>query len=414
MAQNDGGREMFAYSSSRFYQEGSRGSTLILFLGIVAALCVLAVALVTVLANAQHFTSRDKARTTAFDVAEGAVDVTMQSLSTGWPTESNPWTNASFTANAPAFANTFGVTYGAAQGDAVWVSVVDDTSDSPWDAGNGTSLGNGRLWVDAQARVNGVSARIRAMVEARFYEPNVPRGVAVCSEGRLLSNAAGGNTASGKNKIGMQDVSIGGPQPVAIAIWGLPSEDPPVPPIENSEVAWPYVDQNPPGMPHADELITPQMITDLTLIAKQTGKLFENGALPGHDDFYGLCVVKAPAGTTITLGQSGGGSNPDPYNSPTLPGMLLVLGGATLKLTGNTQYYGVVYSEGEIAADKGNPIIFGMVVTKGSFDMRGVAQVIYREDCLINLNHQFQTSTKLVPNFWRELTPVAHTPTPAP
>jgi hypothetical protein len=285
------------------------------------------------------------------------------------------------------------------------VSVLDDSTAGAAGAVGWDQNDNGYLWIDAQARVNNVSSRIRAMVQARFYEMNVPLGVAVCANGDLLSNAAGGNTASGKNKIGAQDVSIGGPQPVAIAIWGT---------IENPEVAWPYVDQDPPWKPRPEELITPQMITDLTLIAKQTGKLFENGALPSHDDFYGLCVVKAPAGTTITLGQSGGGNKPDPYNSPTSPGVLLVLGGATLKLAGNTEYYGVVYSEGNIGVAQGNPIIFGMVVTKGTFDMGGVAQVIYREDCLINLNHQFQTSTKIVPNYWRELKPVDHTPTPAP
>ena len=54
-----------------------------------------------------------------------------------------------------------------------------------------------------------------------------------------------------------------------------------------------------------------------------------------------------------------------------------------------------------------------MLVTKGCFDMAGVAQVIYREDVLSNLNRQFQTSTKLVTGYWRELQPIDHS-TPSP
>jgi len=381
--------------ASRRYRSGGRGAALVLFLGIMAALSILVVGMVAVLANAQHLTSRDKARTTAFDVTEAAIDVTMQAVSRTWPEQTSPWTATAFTTKAPAFTSTFGVTYAATQGNSVWVSVLDDAVTGPstegWDAND-----NGYLWIDAQARVNGVSSRIRTLVQAKFYEMNVPRGVAVCANGNLLSNAAGGNTASGKNKIGAGDVSIGGPQPVSIAIWGT---------IENPEVAWPYVDQDPPTKPRPEEILTPDLIADLTQIASQTGKLFENGAMPGHDDFNGLCVVKAPAGTTVQIGQNGHDAS---YNTALSPGILLVLGGATLKFAGNTEYYGVVYCESDVGVAQGNPIIFGMVVTAGSFNMGGVAQVVYREDCLINLNHQFQTSTKIVPNFWRELKPIAY------
>jgi type II secretory pathway pseudopilin PulG len=381
---------------------GSRGSTLILFLGIMAALSILAIALVAVLANAQHSTSRDKARTTAFDITEAAVDVTMQTLASAWPKETDPWTATSFTTRAPNFESTFGVTYAAPQGDALWVSVLDDSASQAAGSVGWDQNDNGYLWIDAQARVNGVSSRIRTLLQAKFYEANVPRGWAVVANGSLLSNAPNGNVAAGKYKIGAQDVSIGGPQPVAIAIGGT---------IQNPEVAWPYVDQDPPTKPRAEEIITQDMIADLTQIADQTGKLFKDGALPSGDDFTGLCVVIAPAGVTVTLGQNG---QAEAYNSPASPGILLVLGGATLKLAGNTEYYGVVYSEGDIGVANGHPIIYGMVVTKGSFDMAGVAQVIYREDCLINLNHQFQTSTRLVPNYWRELTPVDYSSPAAP
>ena len=235
------------------------------------------------------------------------------------------------------------------------------------------------------------------MVQAKFYEMNLPRAWAVVADGSLYSNAPNGNVAAGKYKIGAQDVSIGGQQPVAIAIGGT---------IQNAEVAWPYVDQDPPYKPRADEIITPDLIADLTQIARQTGRLFENGTMPGRSDFVGLTVVKTSPGQVVTLGQNPGQT--ESFNSPTSPGILLVLGGGELKLAGNTEYYGVIYCEGNVGVASGHPIIYGMLVTKGSFDMAGVAQVIYREDCLINLNHQYQTSTRLVPSYWRELTPLDH------
>ena len=378
------------------------GSSLIILIGIVAALAILATTMIALLGNAQHATSRDKARTTSFDIAEAAVDVTMESLAQQWPDETGQWTTTTFESAAPQFAGTFGVTPNASNGDAVWVAVRDDDGADVMEAAAYDANGNGYLWVDAQARVNDVSSRVRTMIQAKFYEMNLPKGVVVCAEGNLLSNAADGNTAAGKHKIGAADVSVGGQQPVSIAVWGTD------PGIENSEVAWPYVDQNPPSKPHASDLIPPDLIADLRAIAESTGKLFTGGALPSGDDFRGLCVVEAGPGVIVQLGQTGGQLTS--YNSPDSPGILLVLGGAQLKLAGNTEYYGVVYTEGDVGVAHGNPIIYGMVVTQGTFDMGGVAQVIYREDCLTNLNRQLQTSTRLVPKYWRELAPIVYTP----
>lgn len=378
------------------------GSSLIILIGIVAALGLLTATMVAVLSNAQHATTRDKARTTAFDIAEAAIDVTMETLSQQWPDDTMQWTPATFGTRAPDFGTTFAVTPNATSGDAVWVHVRDDDGADIMEAPAYDANGNGYLWVDAQARVNGTSSRVRTMIQAKFYEMNLPKGVVVCAEGNLLSNAPGGTTASGKNKIGAADVSIGGQQPVSIAIWGTD------PGIENPEVAWPYVDQNPPYKPHASDLIPPDLIADLRAIAESTGKLFTGGALPSQSDFTGLCVVEAGPDVTVQLGQTGG--HTVAYNSPARPGILLVLGGAQLRLVGNTEYYGVVYTEGDVGVANGNPIVYGMVVTQGSFDMGGVAQVIYREDCLANLNRQLQTSTRLVPSYWRELTPIVYAP----
>ncbi|MFA4966219.1 MAG: hypothetical protein WC709_11390, partial [Thermoleophilia bacterium] len=171
---------------------GSRGSALILFLGIMAALSILAIALVTVLANAQHSTSRDKARTTAFDITEASIDVTMHILASSWPRETDAWTASTFATRAPDFESTFGVVSAAPQGNALWVSVLDDSATEAAGSAGWDENDNGYLWIDAQARVNGVSARVRTLLQARFYEANVPRGWAVVADGDLLSNAPNG------------------------------------------------------------------------------------------------------------------------------------------------------------------------------------------------------------------------------
>ena len=371
-----------------------RGSALILFLGVMAALSIMSIALVTVIANAQHSTSREKSRTSAFDVAEAAIDVSMHLLTEEWPgEEAGAWTESTVLERDTAFASRFDLEPGLTARDSLWVSVSDDVTGDPLTAPRWDANGNGYLWVDAQARVNGVASRVRTMVQAETYELGMAKGIVVYAGGDLISNAVGEN----KTNIGAQDVTVGGPQPVSIAIWGT---------ISDPSVAWPYVDQDPPNKPTREELISDQMIEDLKLYAQRTGKYFTRQ--PTQEELTGLCVVEVPEGTTIALDQDSDPTTPSiqPFNSVEHPGVLLVLGGGELKLGGQLEYYGVVYCDGNVSVSHGNPIIYGMMIAEGSFDMGGVAQVIYREDCLARLDTQFQTNTKLVPNYWRELLPL--------
>jgi len=373
---------------------GSRGAALIAFLGIMIALSIMSVALVTVLANAQHSTSREKSRTTAFDVAEAAIDVSMQLLTEQWADAEHPWSESTLFDRDPGFASQFGVQPGLTGDNSLWVSVFDDVSGDILAAphfDDNAGQPNGYVWVDAQARVNGVASRIRTMVQRETYEFGMAKGIVVYAGGNLISNAVGEN----KTNIGAQDVTVGGPQPVSIVIHGDISSD---------TVAWPYVDQHPPEpLPEREELISDQTIEDITLYAQSTGKYFTRQPTP--QELTGLCVVDVPSGTVIRLDQQ-----QEPYNSIAHPGVLMVLGGGALKLGGNVVYNGLVYTEGSISVSHGTPTIYGMIICEGDFDMGGVAQVIYREDCLARLDKQFQTNTKLVPNFWRELTPLTSAP----
>lgn len=383
---------------------GGRGNVLIVFLGVMAALSILAISMVTLLSNAQHLTSREKSRVTAFAVAEAAIDVSMHALADEWPGSADlAWGDGGFLARAPQFARQFGVSEGLTGDRSVHVLLLDDQDASDlstaehWDAN-----GNGYIWVDAQARVRGVSSRIRAMVQADFYEFGMAKGIVVYAGGVL----DGTSRDEKKPVIGAQDVTVGGTQPVSIAVWGG---------ITDPAVAWPYVDQDPAYKPTREELLSDETIEDLKLIAQREGGYYTSPPTSGAD-YTGLCVIEVPGGTVVSLPQDGDPTRPgnQPFNSAEHPGVLLVLGGGELKVSGDVQYYGVIYSSGRLSFSSGNPVIYGMVVAERDLTVAGSPQIIYREDCMMRLDTQFQTNTQLVPNYWRELRPLEPVAAPTP
>lgn len=374
-----------------------------MFLGVMAALSIMAVTLVALLMNAQHSTSRERARTTAFDVAEAAINVSMQLLAEEWPgTEDHAWADDEFLLRAPQFAGQFGVTSGISADDSVRVLLLDDEDVAdPSLADRYDGNGNGYVWVDAQARVNGVSSRIRTKVQADFYEFGLAKGIAVFAKGNLDTRSVDEN----KPVIGAQDVTVGGAQPISIAIWGD---------ISDPSVAWPYVDQDPLYKPTREELLSDETIEDLKHLAQRTGKYFTS--VPSAADMTGLCVIEVAPGTVVNMPQDSDPTQSDKqaYNSPEHPGVLLVLGGGDLKISGGLQYYGVIYCAGTLSFSSGSPIIYGMVIAEADLVAAGSPQILYREDCMMRLDTQFQTNTRLVPNYWRELTPVTPSASPAP
>src|SRR5512146_3136623 len=66
------------------------GASLVILIGVMAALSILAVSVVRLTANVQHNTHRERMRVKAFSLAEAALDVARQQLSRGWPTELQP------------------------------------------------------------------------------------------------------------------------------------------------------------------------------------------------------------------------------------------------------------------------------------------------------------------------------------
>ena len=65
-------------------RDTQRGATLILLIGVIAALAILAATLVMVTVNAQDRTAADRTKTKAFNAAEAALDKSMYSIGMTW------------------------------------------------------------------------------------------------------------------------------------------------------------------------------------------------------------------------------------------------------------------------------------------------------------------------------------------
>ncbi len=183
-------------------RQSQQGAALILFLGVSAALTVLSIALVMAVANASYNTSRENRSVKAFDVAEAALEVTMQQVARTWPRNAGkayaPWTEVENTSFAEDF---FGSTTPPPLPDGLhYVSVrvfddVESTTTLPtgWEetAKTWDDNGNGIVLVDAQARVGNRASRIRAIVQASYFRLGLARGVAVWADGTLAGTGSG-------------------------------------------------------------------------------------------------------------------------------------------------------------------------------------------------------------------------------
>lgn len=362
--------------------ERSRGSALVLFLGVAAAVSIISAGLVMVLINTQHSTARERQRTKAFHVAEAALDVAMEELGQKWPTSN---TTASWF-DAASFADRFPADEfpGADASDPtafVQVRLADNTDATKAFDYNGDGL----VFVDAQARVGRKAARVHAEVQAMYFKTNAFRGLALWAGGDVLSN--------------------GGDPKVTVEVF----------PPGDTDCSWAAKGTADPAIgasymnllqgdraPSRESVLSDEKISELTTLAQKTGRYFTSVSGPAStpEGYGGLCVIEAAAGEVAIIGG-------ETFNSEDQPGVLLVLGGASLRFGGTTQFYGLVYCEGVLTADRshGTPVIHGMMVVEGSLTGSGTPDVRYNDKCLRGLNNQFPVGSRLVPGYWRELTP---------
>jgi hypothetical protein len=386
------------------------GSVLIMVIGLVAALAILATSLVVLTGNVQSNTARDRMRAKAFNVAEAAVDSSVYSAAVRWPVSSEPVFDES-TFRAGFDGREFPDPAGG-ESDFSQVSYYDNTTvpDQSID-GIGTlgfdANGDGRLWVIAQAGVGSRAARIQVEIEETYFEPIIPKGNVVYAGGDLLSNGLGNNP-----KIHVDELPPG-ETTVAADIEGS---------VDNMAVFQPdVIDPSAGAASRTLEEIFPEDAREGIIgVAKTGGRYFGPNPLHGSPAYVTLAaaVTAANASPVSQLSQYGGLSgltvieatsgtlDLGDLNTEQYPGILMVIGGAGIDLTGNGEFWGLIYCEGTVSTSRGTPEIHGMLLTTGDLDLRGTADLTFDYSALVGLAGQWSVTAKMVKNTWRELKPL--------
>lgn len=365
---------------------GKRGSALILFLGVAAAVSVVAAALVILLINTQHGTTMDRQRTKAFNVAEAALDVSMLKLGRNWPTSatSASWFNATeereFTLRFPS-AEFPGADPGHPE-NFFRVQLADNVAPyNPFDAN-----GDGLLFLDAQARVGRKAARVHAQIQVIYEKVDAMPGLALWAGGNIVS------------PVGVAKVSAEVfPPGTTESSWRAGNAK--VPEIAPFGAAY-MINLQPPDPPDRQAVLSDERIAALKALAQSTGRYFTSTSVAPASAYSGLCVIEASGQVQLPQGV---------FNTEEQPGVLLVLGGATLKFTGSAQYFGIVYIESHstdsVGKVSGTPIIHGMLITEGGLKANGTPDIRYNDNVVRNLNTRFPAGSRVVAGTWRELKP---------
>jgi len=395
---------------------GQDGAVLILVIGVIAALAILAAALTALTVNVKHNTMRDRQQTRSFSAAEAALDDGLATLGRSWPLSA---------AGAPTFDEAgFTDRYVAAgSGDyadfaaQVWYfddQDADDDDDNIINVDDYTydANANDRMYVEAQARVGGRTTRVRALVQRETISFQIPRGVAFCTEGDLVTHGGsvvvavdpGGEPPPGyevKGYINGNYTNQGSSEysPDVNVYVGTPNDS-------GNDVANVQYEQD---VPSVDRVLNPRILDYLRKMA-DPDNLYTNAtevadhyiaptiANPDPDDLTGLVYLESPGLARFQILGT--------FNSVEHPGILVVRGGS-LELTGGGEYYGIIYVDGG-TTDLGNVRIHGAVICAGgaSSELGGSQTINYNDQVWIKLNEQITLAAKIVPNSWREVPPV--------
>jgi hypothetical protein len=378
-------------------KKDQRGMGLVVIIGIVAALAIMTVSLVTLTLNVRHNTQQDRVQKTSFNVAEGALDAGMQMLGANWPFT---------TATQPAFdVSRFRTLFPAAEypapdpGRGSFV-VVDyyDNLDPVDPAVKYDSNGDRTLWLVAQVSSGPKASRIQSLVQMSYFDMALPRGVALYAGGDLDANGGGNNP---KIKVEVPpptgtttSVLVGGSindGTKSVTADGIAR-------FEGSDAG------------SLDEIFPVSLVESLILLAQQNNRYFltmaEAGSSPVHETwspqggFSGLVVIDTKPGDTIIF------SGNTVLNSEDKPGIFVVLGGGTLDWRGTADYYGVIYCEGPMDFSRGTADVHGMIIAAGNEAMNGTPNLLYNDNCIAKLDTRFPSLIRQVPNTWREVAPV--------
>ena len=396
-----------------------KGSALILVIGVIAALAIMAAGLVTLTTNVMSNTSKDRTRTKAFHVAEGALDVGMNTLATKWPagpTAPTPSWNATAFRTLGQFANAEEYPDPkAGLGAFSAVEFYDDdktgggysaTASNSAPASNRTDANdNDIMWVVARGATGSQKAAVQAKVRRQSANTNFPHGIALYVGGQLDNNAPG------QTKKGMVHIEDQGDAPsvngYATSFGGATTSE-----IFDTGIT-PHVKTPKLGdgiIPPIGSLIDQGIIDQITALAQTpAGRYYDvtlGDSMP--TDLSGICVIRTDSTHPVNLGNA-------TINSYTSPGILLILRkhtappdpepipSLTFNMSGNGVFYGVVYVEGTCDTAHGTPSVHGMLACVTDDTMKGTPDVYYNDTLISALSGRWTLTVNLVPNTWRDI-----------
>jgi hypothetical protein len=369
---------------------GQSGSTLIMLIGVIAALAIMSASLVVLVMNVNANTAAERTRAKAFNMAEAGLDNGLYVLGRNWPQYSTSTTPAIDTA---AFRTEFNVAEFPGTSTPIDVMFYDNlptiNQGTQWDS-NGDKL----MWVDSQARVGNKTVRVRALVKQENANLNLPRGVVIYAGGGLTMH--------------------GGGTPVSVAPGGLPPGattvtawiNPPFTPHGSADFSSEVIRQST-GVPSVDDIISPDILALLkqTAIDSSPSRYFTSTAAAEAAMATGpLVYLKTTGDVTITANgvYNGDGMTVPNTTNPKAPGILIVDGGG-VTFHGTGTFYGLVYCTTGFV-DIGNATIKGMVISaSGVSNLGGSDQIVYDDRIIVQLNNVITLAARVVPGTWRQL-----------
>jgi len=433
-----------------------KGSTLLMVLGIVAALAIMATTLVALTSNVMSNTATNHVNISAFTACENGIDTTMMELGNTWPDTSahqyKAW-SARTPNPIPSFVSAMtdkNVEWPSPSpttlGPAINVWVYDNPDLVPvggWPAGysyNSTTLttlppwdanGDGLLYVVSQACVGDRRTRVQVKVERSQGGIDFPRGVDLWCGGNLQDNGA--NYTDNNLKVSdvqppLNKTATSGPTAIRAYIGGtLTLGAGTVPPAYDNLSDFPPVVTTPSSTENGvstwpasglQSLFSTSLVQRCVAKAKADGTYYTTATPPaGMGGFLVIDLtnggtVTPPPGTVVSLS-----SGPGNINSLASPGVILVLGSpppygpspdVTVKMTGSGgTYYGVLYSTGNFTSNVAgdSPHIRGAVFVQGNVTFAGKDHFYYHDNCIHNLGLALSHNCTQVPGTWRETKP---------
>lgn len=380
------------------------GSVLVMVISVVGVLAILAGSLVLLTINVQGNTSRDRQKKMSFAVSEAALDASLFKLGESWPDATHPvtWTAQDQAAFRAQFDST--LFPDPPTGSFSYVIFYDNTDTNhdglvgPGDA-NYDATGDGIMYVEAQSGVGKRASRLQAQVQRVNWEGVVPRGIAVAADGQIVAN-------NHKQPVGVE--VQGDDQDYIVIKSGVPIDED----VYQDDVVPQVV-----PTPVVDSVMDPGIIRDLIDIAKASGSYYAGNERPSSDaEWEGIVAIQ----TTGTVNMPNAGVfNSDGVGTNKMPGILIVVGpdfpdaptSGGIDVNGNAEYWGLVYTDNDWR-NTGTSEVHGMLLAKGTIttvavDMRGDRDVLYNDNCIVNLNLMIPLKAQMTPNTWREITPVS-------